>query len=290
MPGDADGLIDITVGASSSNPQLFTRVGSLVYFTPTRMAEGRELWVSDGTPGGTQLVRDIREGSTSSGPLNLTEVNEQYLAFTANDGLHGAELWISRGSAATTQMVRDLSPGTGDGAAHGVASLAEVGGHLVFAGKDVNGSEPWITDGTAAGTRPIADLTQGSSSSNPAPVGVLGNTVVFVNLTGVGGVWAYTVTPSRTSATPKASYSLAKAKQRKISIPVRVVAAGTRPTGTVTLTLAGRTVGRATLVDGAARVRITRRLGKGKHRMVATYVGSSVARASQSVPFKVRVR
>ncbi|WP_413467324.1 ELWxxDGT repeat protein [Pleurocapsa sp. FMAR1] len=38
---------------------------------------GRELWVSDGTTEGTQLVKDINPGGDGSNPSNLTEFNNK---------------------------------------------------------------------------------------------------------------------------------------------------------------------------------------------------------------------
>ena len=53
---------------------------------------GQELWRSDGTRAGTTIVRDIRRGSSSSEPTNLTAVGGT-LFFTAKDGRHNRELW-----------------------------------------------------------------------------------------------------------------------------------------------------------------------------------------------------
>lgn len=289
-PGDAVPLRDIQVGDIASTPSGLTRFGDQVYFSADRTTDGRELWTTDGTPGGTQLLREIRPGFLGSDPATFTGAGDDFLAFTAGDGVHGTELWVTGGTPASTRMLRDIAPGAASGVNPMDDSLMTVAGQLFFAGDDVKGAEPWISDGTTEGTRLLADLTPGGSPSNPRPVGVLGSTVVFANQTGVRGLWGYTVSTSRTVPRPKPSYSVRKAKKRKVVVPVRVEAAAVRPSGAITLTLDGRVVGRAVAVRGEAGVRITIRLRKGRHRLVAQFAGSADARASQSAPFVVRVR
>jgi ELWxxDGT repeat protein len=54
--------------AAGSNPQKFAQVGSTVFFAASDTANGTELWKTDGTPGGTMLVRDILVGPFGSQP------------------------------------------------------------------------------------------------------------------------------------------------------------------------------------------------------------------------------
>jgi ELWxxDGT repeat protein len=72
---------------------------------------GEELWSSDGTDGGTFLVRDINPGSQGSGVDNLTVAGAQ-LFFSANDGTHGFELWRTDGTSQGTVLVKDVAPGS----------------------------------------------------------------------------------------------------------------------------------------------------------------------------------
>ena len=55
-------------------------------------------------------VKDIRSGSSSSSPSQLTAVGNT-LYFAANDGTNGAELWKSDGTTSGTLMVKDINPG-----------------------------------------------------------------------------------------------------------------------------------------------------------------------------------
>jgi ELWxxDGT repeat protein len=57
---------DINSGSGSSGPGNFVVNGSMLYFTATTSANSTELWKSDGTFRGTDLVKNIRSGTSSS--------------------------------------------------------------------------------------------------------------------------------------------------------------------------------------------------------------------------------
>lgn len=130
---------------------------------------GRELWRSDGTRAGTELVRDINIGAQSSlhREANANEVKnphdparaivfESEYYFVADDGIHGRELWRSDGTEAGTEMVVDLSPGDSHSFPFAPGDdpnitprFQEHDGALYFYAND---EELWRTDGTEAGT------------------------------------------------------------------------------------------------------------------------------------------
>lgn len=69
-------------------------LGNTLYFDLQDGVHGLELWQSDGTVAGSQLVQDINpDPHVGSIPLDLTVVNGR-LFFTADDGTHGRELWL----------------------------------------------------------------------------------------------------------------------------------------------------------------------------------------------------
>jgi ELWxxDGT repeat protein len=84
-------------------------VGNRVFFTAVTASNGNELYVTDGTVGGTHLVRDIYPGNNpfDPTPTHLVDLNGT-LFFTTDDGVNGEELWISDGTEAGTVMVKDL--------------------------------------------------------------------------------------------------------------------------------------------------------------------------------------
>ena len=63
-----------------------------MYFVADDGLTGPELWESDGTNAGTQLVIDLNPGAIGSGPQNFTIYNNR-LYFTATNATIGTELF-----------------------------------------------------------------------------------------------------------------------------------------------------------------------------------------------------
>src|SRR2546429_373897 len=85
-----------------------SRQGPKIFFTANDLGPGRELWVTDGTPGNASLLKDVNPGSDDSLIADPVVVgNTMY--FRATDGTHGEELWKTDGTASGTQMVLDIN-------------------------------------------------------------------------------------------------------------------------------------------------------------------------------------
>lgn len=176
--------INQTLLNAGSNPNNFTEVGELTFFTASTVTHGTELWKTDGTAAGTRLVKDIAVGTVNSSPSSLTNVNGT-LYFVANDGVHGVELWMSDGTSAGTVMVKDIRPGSTAGS---IADLTNVDGTLFFRANDgVSGNELWKTDGTEAGTVMVKDINPGSTGGNPSALRNVNGTLFFMASDGVSG-------------------------------------------------------------------------------------------------------
>ena len=91
---DANGATPVKpIASTSRGASVLGAFGGLLYFSASPdPAVGNELYVSDGTPNGTTLVKDINVGPDDSNPGNFTPFGDIFL-FTADDGLHGRELW-----------------------------------------------------------------------------------------------------------------------------------------------------------------------------------------------------
>jgi ELWxxDGT repeat protein len=109
---------DFNTTPVSSDPKELVRIGKTTYFVADDGIHGRELWKTDGTASGTQLVKDILPGvemapntgtvqPDSSNPRSLTALNGKLL-FIAENAQFGFAIWKSDGTAAGTTMVRSF--------------------------------------------------------------------------------------------------------------------------------------------------------------------------------------
>lgn len=152
-------------------------VGNTLYFSAGDGRHGKELWKSNGTAGGTVMVRDIWPGVRSGAPLNLTAIKGQ-LYFTATNDIHGRELWKSNGSSAGTIMVKDIFPAL---KSSNPACLTNVNGIVYFSATEgAHGNELWKSDGTAAGTTLVKDIKRAPAvGSVPQQITNVNGTVYF---------------------------------------------------------------------------------------------------------------
>jgi ELWxxDGT repeat protein len=145
----------------SSPPRHLLNVDGTLFFTADDGTSGEELWKSDGTEAGTQLVEDINpDGGSILHSPGLTNVGGT-LFFSADDGTNGSELWKSDGTEAGTQLVKDVNS---DGSAS-LFELTNVDGTLFFGADDgASGRELWKSDGTEAGTQRVKDINPDGNS------------------------------------------------------------------------------------------------------------------------------
>ena len=95
--------------AAYAYPYSLTDVGGTLFFTLNDGISGEEVWRSDGTAAGTQVL-DSRPGQYGSSPDYLTAAGGT-LFFTARDGVHGRELWRTA-TAASPQPTPPATPPT----------------------------------------------------------------------------------------------------------------------------------------------------------------------------------
>jgi ELWxxDGT repeat protein len=187
---------DIVPGLQGSFPDNLTVFNDKLYFSAFTSSSGQELWVSDGTAAGTQLVKDINPvsvgsfGVGSSSPRDFFVFNGK-LFFTADDGSTGQELWSSDGTTAGTQLVKDIRPGLGSSTEspfYSPADFAVFNGRLFFSANDGStGRELWSTDGTTAGTQLFKDILPGINGSNPTGMTVFNGKLFFAAIDPIAG-------------------------------------------------------------------------------------------------------
>ncbi|MEJ7586837.1 MAG: T9SS type A sorting domain-containing protein [Ferruginibacter sp.] len=193
---DSDSTIWVTDGSLAGTMQLsatikfISSLGSTVFqngrliFAGTTPATGAELFVTDGTPGGTTLLADIYPGTPSSSPEDDVAVLNSYIYFTAERPAEGRELWRTDGTPGGTTFVKDVLAGPVGSNSAGNYELTSTGTYLLFAARTpASGIELFRSDGTNAGTVLLKDINTGSAgadSSNPRLFYQFNNTVLFL--------------------------------------------------------------------------------------------------------------
>lgn len=207
----------------SGNPTNFTTVDGQVFFAASAGDFTQEVWKTDGTPGGTMLVKDVYSGIPGYSLTNFINYNG-ILVFTVYSGGGGNELWKSDGTTGGTTMIKALPGGNfsnhpavmngvlyfleadglwkSDGTAAGTVLLKEKGGAFSFSpdlltvingtifftgNDDEHGLELWKSDGTAAGTVLLKDIYPGTSSSEINSFASIANKLMFTANDGVNG-------------------------------------------------------------------------------------------------------
>ncbi len=178
----------------ASWPQHLNWTGSSLFFTAETASTGRELYVSDLTQIGTELVKDIYVGSDGSSPADL-QLLDGGVYFNADDGSRGRELWFSDGSKAGTVLVCDVDSGATNGVPHSSSpsSLIEIGSALYFSAEHTDtGRELYVLSGQALATTVGTGCTAMKptlSSTSP----VIGSTVTISGKNSIPGTVSITL-------------------------------------------------------------------------------------------------
>ncbi|MCP3143781.1 ELWxxDGT repeat protein [Pyxidicoccus xibeiensis] len=184
-------------------PTALTALGDSVYFVAGGEGllgqvgdplHGAELWTSDGTARGTELVQDIRpgpEGAFSIYDSPWLVAVDKLLFFSADDGQHGREPWRSNGKSQGTWLLKDVEPGPGESEPK---FLAGEKGWLFFSAHTTgHGREVWYSNGKPWDTKSLMDIAPGAASSNPSSFVLSGWDVFFLATEGSGGEELYAV-------------------------------------------------------------------------------------------------
>lgn len=159
---------DISTGPKDSNINFMTDVNGKLYF----VVDSSQLWVTDGTEGGTFLIKDNFIGLGDLVNMDGT------LHFTAYDLVNGRELWKSDGTNAGTVLVKDRVEGY---MVYHISNLVPMNGTIYYIVYDnINEKTLWRSDGTNEGTSTVSSVVnQDSKHIIDGSLTVVGDTLYF---------------------------------------------------------------------------------------------------------------
>ncbi len=163
-------------------------VGDRLVFVAYTPEARRELWVTDGTPEGTELLIDLAPGNGFADPFGLTRLGSRVLFFARDATTFG--LWATDGTAGGTTLLAAV-PSPVDR-----FRIVKAGSRLFFAVQTFPTvrSEWWLwtSDGTAAGTREVARLSPTGIERGPEWLEAAGDRVFFPARDGDRGIELWT--------------------------------------------------------------------------------------------------
>lgn len=135
--------------AFAIDPVSFIGLGDVgAIFTLVDPVEGGQLWVTDGTVAGTQMLLDPNPGIRNVAPIFINTLNGlAFFTLMTSQG-YSSDLWVSDGTVAGTHKFTDFDPTGVDT----VDRLVVSDDALFFRATDGTAARLYISDGTAAGT------------------------------------------------------------------------------------------------------------------------------------------
>ncbi|MEZ5007020.1 MAG: T9SS type A sorting domain-containing protein [Chitinophagales bacterium] len=160
------------------------------YFDEPNDVRYSQLWSSDGTVGGTQVLKRFNSVYTAFEPQ--IEYNGE-LFFKSRSHIDGREIWKTDGTTNGTVRLKNINPGSG----HDISAMSpivELNGLLYFIANNGAQNALWQSDGTEEGTIPVS-IPSGTSVSTVLPdeLVVLDDKLIFgANINNSGDeVWSF---------------------------------------------------------------------------------------------------
>jgi ELWxxDGT repeat protein len=167
FPANTYVVKDLTPQAGvSSSPDFLTPAANALFCIATDGAHPGALFKTDGTSGGTALVKYL-----GSGGVYAPVAFGAGVFFLGNDGAHGGEPWYSDGTDAGTRMVKDIAGAENLGSQPSLAT--PLNGQVLYFGYNVGGTPGefyalYRSDGSAAGPLPLETFNSAPSTASDA--------------------------------------------------------------------------------------------------------------------------
>ncbi|SFD35321.1 putative Ig domain-containing protein [Spirosoma endophyticum] len=143
---------------TGSDPYGFVTYKGRLYFSASSSTDGPEIYSTDGTPGGTVLLKNINTLPGKGSEVGSLVIYNDKLYFGATSATGGG-LWVTDGTTAGTTLVKDLSSVQFSNP----ILLAVANNKLFFVDKfsPSGDNKLWISDGTTAGTKLLSEALGG---------------------------------------------------------------------------------------------------------------------------------
>jgi ELWxxDGT repeat protein len=165
-----------------------TNAGGQLFFSVNEQ-NGTQLWTSDGTEAGTQIVRDVAAGTYFNLPLML---GSQRMFIGSDD--QGFALWRTDGTSAGTTVALRLTD------VNDVVRATVFNNILYFFDLEATGISLWRSDATAAGTYKVTQIRSDTNRPIPSTIVKSGDKFYFLAADSEHGyeLWASNGTASGT--------------------------------------------------------------------------------------------
>jgi trimeric autotransporter adhesin len=157
----------------ANRASLLLTYNNRIYFRASTDGSTTELWSSDGTTAGTQVVMPGLDVISA-----IVYKDKIFMCAKNSSANFGWELYSTDGTPQGTSLVKDINSGTADSLPNGFRILNN---RLLFQATAVNtGSEPWSSDGTTDGTYLLKDFIPGISGSSISAAFINDSTLYFL--------------------------------------------------------------------------------------------------------------
>src|SRR5688572_7784356 len=156
LAAQAELVTDVNTSPRDGAINHLFRAGDYIYFTADDGSTGNELYRTDGTPGGSILLKDINRGPAGSAISSFAYAGG-LVYFLAVDVDHGQELWCTDGTPAGTRIAFETIPGP---ARASIGAITAGGDRVYFrlTTPGTNSQQLWTSDGTPGGTRQLTGI------------------------------------------------------------------------------------------------------------------------------------
>jgi ELWxxDGT repeat protein len=177
--------VDAWAGIQSGNPEDGKVINNKLYYDVDDSIHGRELWVSDGTPANTYLLKDMTPGTGGNQTFDFALCNG-LIYFRGKDAA-GWEPWVTDGTTGGTRMLKNINPGSQHPDSDPYYFTPYHGKTYFTADTDAHNVEMYVTDGTDTGTHRVKDIYPGSGGSYPTYYTVWNDMLYFGASDGTAG-------------------------------------------------------------------------------------------------------